>query len=48
MKYDVRVEGKTIMSFETLYDAKTFKSGYQIFHPGITVVVVKDYGKAGE
>lgn len=48
MKYDVRVEGKTIMSFENLHDANIFKSGYHIFHPGITVLLVKDYGKAGE
>ncbi|MGR8809996.1 hypothetical protein [Leuconostoc citreum] len=48
MKYDIRVEGKTIKSFSNLDAANLWKVGYQSMHPDKTVVLVKDYGKAGE
>lgn len=48
MKYDIRVEGKTIKSFSDLDTANVWKDGYQSMNPNKTVIVVKDYGKAGE
>lgn len=48
MKFDIRVSGKTIKSFSDLDAANVWKDGYQSMHPDKTVVLVKDYGKAGE
>ena len=48
MKYDIRVEGKTIKSFSNLDAAIVWKDGYQSMNPDKTVIVVKDYGKVGE
>lgn len=48
MRYDVRIDGKTIKSFSDLDAANLWKDGYQSMHPNKIVVVVKDYGRAGE
>lgn len=48
MKFDIRVEGRTIKSFSNLDAANLWKDGYQSMNPDKTVTVVKDYGKAGE
>ena len=48
MKFDIRVEGRTIKSFSDLDAANVWKDGYQSMNPDKTVTVVKDYGKAGE
>lgn len=48
MKYDIRVEGRTIKSFSNLDAANLWKDGYQSMNPDKTVTVVKDYGKVGE
>ena len=48
MKFDIRVEGRTIKSFSNLDAANLWKDGYQSMNPDKTVTVVKDYGKAGQ
>lgn len=48
MKFDIRVEGRTIKSFSNLYAANVWRYGYQSMNPDKTVIVVKDYGKVGE
>lgn len=48
MKFDIRVSGKTIQSFDTQENAERWLVLYQTVRPDKVFGIVKDYGKAGE
>lgn len=48
MKFDIRVSGKTIKSFDDIDSANVYKDFYKSVHLDKVVVIRKDYGRAGE
>lgn len=48
MKFDIRINKRTVAKFNDLETAEKWQNIYQRANPNETVSLVKDYGRAGE